>query len=258
MIYKTTFLFVFFVCTVLNAQTQLTFDWESGTATSSGQATQTLSGVATTFMGASDAGVTNGLNGLGGMSNYCAISSSGMANNVTVVTFSFNVAVDVVSVKMVDGLALMNDTNVDFTFTPIGGANSAVTISNAYHGQTSATLNWTGVTSFTVSSTLVGDAALRETVFTSDALVVVVDDSALSMSDKLAANISVYPNPTANFVFINSVEGFELATVFNSLGQVVMKTESEQLDFSALAKGLYFVKIKNSNNAEITKKIVKN
>jgi len=75
------------------------------------------------------------------------------------------------------------------------------------------------------------------------------------VSDKLL--VKVYPNPVVNEVHIVHKDAIE-ATLFNQLGQEVLKTNQKTIDFSSFAKGLYILKIKtnkkNSNNFKIIKK----
>lgn len=68
----------------------------------------------------------------------------------------------------------------------------------------------------------------------------------------------VYPNPVVNEIHIVHNDAIE-ATVFNQLGQEVMRTNKKTIDFSSLAKGLYILQVNNknktnSNNFKIIKK----
>ena len=77
-----------------------------------------------------------------------------------------------------------------------------------------------------------------------------------NIDDKLAFNI--YPNPIVNTINITH-DGAVEATLFNQLGQKVLKTNKKTIDFSSFAKGLYVLQINNltnnkSNNFKIIKK----
>jgi hypothetical protein len=69
--------------------------------------------------------------------------------------------------------------------------------------------------------------------------------------------VRVYPNPVVNKLHIAHKDAIE-ATLFNRLGQEVLRTYQKTIDFSSLAKGLYILKIKtnknNTNNFKIIKK----
>ena len=71
----------------------------------------------------------------------------------------------------------------------------------------------------------------------------------LSVKDPFnnAEEISLFPNPTRDFVSINSMNSVEQVRVFNSNGKLVA-TEfySQELDLSFLNSGLYFIEVKTS------------
>lgn len=71
---------------------------------------------------------------------------------------------------------------------------------------------------------------------------------------------AVFPNPFTSELTITGVTGS--VVVFNTLGQVVLTanvSETETLNTASLVKGIYFVKVKNTeNNQEKTIKVIKN
>ncbi|WP_366184242.1 T9SS type A sorting domain-containing protein [Flavobacterium ovatum] len=69
--------------------------------------------------------------------------------------------------------------------------------------------------------------------------------------------ISVYPNPTANYVSIN-LGGNELtkASLTNVSGAIVLSSSATTIDLSSLSAGVYFLKIETAKGST-TKKIVK-
>ena len=77
-------------------------------------------------------------------------------------------------------------------------------------------------------------------------------------------NIEVKPNPVVDFLTIET-NGTELreVVVLNALAQSVLTISSEDLaksktiDFRALNRGVYFVKIHTKNGKSVTKKIIK-
>ena len=70
---------------------------------------------------------------------------------------------------------------------------------------------------------------------------------------------TIYPNPTSGSFNIELAEESNIS-IFNALGQVVRHLEkaagNQQIDLNDAPKGLYFVRIQNGNNVEITKLIV--
>jgi len=89
-----------------------------------------------------------------GLTPYTYAGSSGnvVANsdssNPLEMTFTFSEAVDISSVIALEGFAM----TLDFTFTPTGGTNSVV-VASIINGGILVDLNWTDVTSFTVTAT---------------------------------------------------------------------------------------------------------
>ncbi len=71
----------------------------------------------------------------------------------------------------------------------------------------------------------------------------------LSVKDILPAEeLSVYPNPVINYLYING-ETFTSATIYNSSGQALFSTGNNKIDFSTLPAGLYTVITKLSDNS---------
>ncbi len=78
----------------------------------------------------------------------------------------------------------------------------------------------------------------------------------VSANEEIAANISIYPNPTTGIVNINNVEGATIE-VLNLMGQVVKTIENasaiNNIDLSNNANGTYFVRVVKGNEVSTTK-----
>ena len=90
--------------------------------------------------------------------------------------------------------------------------------------------------------------------FTTSATVLSVEDIQLS-------TIVVSPNPVKDMITINSPVGFDSVKVFNQLGQLVLKSNTNlmnnnRLDLSALNPGMYMLQIEAENKSK-TVKIIK-
>ncbi|MEW4925053.1 ELWxxDGT repeat protein [Algibacter sp. 2305UL17-15] len=83
-------------------------------------------------------------------------------------------------------------------------------------------------------------------------------DPTLSLVDvEVESNISIFPNPTANYLEIKSNIDLTKVEVYSLHGQAIKSfVPQNQYDISDLSSGIYFVKIKANNN-EIIKRIVK-
>lgn len=85
-----------------------------------------------------------------------------------------------------------------------------------------------------------------------------------SSMEKLSLNnLKLYPNPAGNNITVecDNLKGAVQITLFNSLGQQVLKQEFQQtgkqlfLDVSKLPEGYYLVKLEDSNQQKITSHI---
>ncbi len=149
-----------------------TFTWETATEIGESQATivqETVSDITVTVTTA-DAGGGRYIQlfasaGFGGASGNVVMAS---VTNIQTITFTFSESVDILTIYAVNASGSYDGT---WTYTPTGGSNSPVndTIAKAT-GQT-VTLNWTNVTSFTVTKSeelsgfafddlILGDASL--------------------------------------------------------------------------------------------------
>ena len=77
-----------------------------------------------------------------------------------------------------------------------------------------------------------------------------------------AYEISVYPNPAQNTIFINGIGDFKLLTISDLSGSVLeqhnFSDNLAQINVSNLKPGLYILQISNQNGEIITKKFIKN
>lgn len=90
---------------------------------------------------------------------------------------------------------------------------------------------------------------------------IVVDPCTGLLSVALAQeDISIYPNPTNNFVTLSGVEGSATIELYNVLGKIVLSQkitkDKTEIDLSKETNGVYFIKIITENNS-VTKKIIK-
>lgn len=137
-----------------------TFDFEtgSGAADNGTNVTQTVSGVQLTVSTANTTDVQL-LSGPGGTaSGQTFVSGNASAGAIT---FTFSQAIDLTTLAFGDQNA---GGSFNWVFTPTGGANSVVNVANdtvtSATDTTDATLNWSGITSFTVSRS---DSSLQTT-----------------------------------------------------------------------------------------------
>ena len=82
--------------------------------------------------------------------------------------------------------------------------------------------------------------------------------SALSIDDnyEFDKEISLFPNPSSDFIIISNLEIIEKYSIFNALGQEVIKgsiKNNEEIDIRNFTNGLYFLKFDNGNTLKFIK-----
>ncbi|TXD80700.1 T9SS type A sorting domain-containing protein [Subsaximicrobium wynnwilliamsii] len=85
-------------------------------------------------------------------------------------------------------------------------------------------------------------------------------DSSLSIEEnEFESQFNIYPNPTSDYIHIESKFNIALLTVYNQKGQLILENKNEnKINISKLNEGLYFLKIIDKNGYIQTKKIIKN
>ena len=72
-----------------------------------------------------------------------------------------------------------------------------------------------------------------------------------------ASSIYVYPNPTANRIYIQA-NNIKKAALFDLMGRKVMETNQNQIDLSNISNGSFILKVTTDNNKTQSFKIIKN
>ena len=70
------------------------------------------------------------------------------------------------------------------------------------------------------------------------------------------SSVFVYPNPTANRVYIQA-ENITKAALFDLMGRRVKTTNQDQIDLSDISSGSYILQVTTQNNTTETFKIIK-
>jgi hypothetical protein len=86
------------------------------------------------------------------------------------------------------------------------------------------------------------------------------DWSSCNVSVSIAENkykFNVFPNPTNDYINIETTEQIESLTIYDLTGRVIKSENTKIVDLSMLKAGIYFLNIK-TNNDNFTKTIIKN
>lgn len=79
----------------------------------------------------------------------------------------------------------------------------------------------------------------------------------LGTSDINKKNVTVYPNPTADRIFVSGNKKVIALELYNVVGQKVLESYENSLDLTSVAKGNYILKIKTENGEISSSKIIK-
>ncbi|WP_340850634.1 T9SS type A sorting domain-containing protein [Polaribacter vadi] len=231
------------VSAIASSPSGIVFDFDTNAVDNGNNITEAIDGITVTFNNDTstdpdDTVYTGSADGYGGASGFAVLASGSSA------TFTFSEAVDVNSIIAVE----LFGRTLNYTFTPTGGSNSPVVVSLVDGVLGSAVdLNWTGVTSFTVTSS--GGLMAFDDLSVSDAT--------LSIPvNYISQKTRVYPNPVQNILNIKNVSDLKYINVYNSLGQMVLQSKQEHIDVSNLTKGMYILQIHTAAGTE-TKRIIK-
>lgn len=90
-----------------------------------------------------------------------------------------------------------------------------------------------------------------------DYTLIIDNEPVAGIDDFVQNNISLYPNPASNIVNIVTNEEIQSITLYNALGQQVLKTISKQVDVSGLSNGIYILNAHLGNGRSQNFKVIK-
>ena len=232
---KITLLFPLILFTLVTIHGQTLFDWENAVDLGN-DVTQTIDGITVTtdFIDADIYDVGPAL-GSSGNSVLSLITQN-------TVSFSFSEPVMLNSILTFGGFFM----EIEYTYTSTGGSNSPVVITMI--GRTAnVVLNWTDVTSFTLTSPVNNRFAFDN---------LLINDTSLAIDDQTLQKPRVYPSPVEDILYVKNVTDLKNLLVFNILGQKVLETKELEIDFSKIPAGIYTLQINTDTGIE-NKKIIK-
>lgn len=71
------------------------------------------------------------------------------------------------------------------------------------------------------------------------------------------ASFNIYPNPTSDFIQIETPENIKEVNIYSSLGQKVMTSHEKKINIQSLNTGVYWVEIKSKNGSTVHKIVKK-
>jgi len=79
----------------------------------------------------------------------------------------------------------------------------------------------------------------------------------LGTNDINKKNITVYPNPTADHIFVSGNKKVTSLELYNITGQKVLQSNENSMDLTSVTAGVYILKIKTENGEISSSKIIK-
>ena len=133
-----------------------------------------------------------------------------------------------------------------------GPESGTLTLNNDYTFTYTPVPNFSGEVNFTYEVSDGENSANASVTIKVDA------DSYLGVNDQNITNISIYPNPVVNKLFIQGLLDVSETSIYDVLGKLVLSnTTSTEIDVSNLKKGIYTIKIE-AEQKETIKKFIKN
>lgn len=143
-----------------------------------------------------------------------------------------------------------NEGNWEYTFTNLATAANIV-INNGEDGNENQTADITGIyknSCIEILSSLNSDGK-HNTAFGSC--------GKTAVNETEAVNVTVYPNPATDAVYVLADKQISKITVSNLAGGIVMKTGDSQVNIGGLAPSLYFLEISFEDGSKTVEKVLK-
>lgn len=71
------------------------------------------------------------------------------------------------------------------------------------------------------------------------------------------ASFNIYPNPTSDFIQIETTETIQAVNIYSSLGQKIMTSQEKKINVKSLNTGVYWVEIKTKSGSTVHKVVKK-
>ena len=236
----------------INASSQTVFDLSAGTTTDSTptSVSETLDGVTITITALTSGSANTIFVATGaGYGTNGVVAHNGSSTDNEAMNITFDTAVDVASIHV----NATNSYTRTWTFTPTGGSNSAVMDTrNFSKGPHEITLNFTGVTAISITSSSAGvnaDQIVYDKLTTPTTLS--TDD--VNLLDK---NIKLYPNPTYETIQFSDLKESKNYIIYNVTGMKIKKgiiSNNEQIDIRDFTNGLYLLKFEDGSTFKLIK-----
>jgi hypothetical protein len=202
---------------------------------------------------ASGSSVTLGGLEIAPAATYIISGANDVSRSATAITAGSNSSVS----RVYSSSALLSGFTGTLTFSYLDGELNNITESDLVLELQADNDSWTAYTGIrdetnnTVSYTFTDPVSFKAVTASAAGATLTVED--LSPT---ASSIYVYPNPTANKIYIQG-ENILQASLFDLMGRKIMETNQDQLDLGNLNNGSFILQVTTETNSTQSFKIIK-
>jgi hypothetical protein len=184
---------------------------------------------------------------------YIISGANDVSRSATAITAGSNSSVS----RVYSSSALLSGFTGTLTFSYLDGELNNITESDLVLELQADNDSWTAYTGIrdetnnTVSYTFTDPVSFKAVTASAAGATLTVED--LSPT---ASSIYVYPNPTANKIYIQG-ENILQASLFDLMGRKIMETNQDQLDLGNLNNGSFILQVTTETNSTQSFKIIK-
>ena len=177
---------------------------------------------------------------------YVISGANDVSRSATAATAGSNSSVS----RVYSSSALLTGFTGTLTFSYLDGELNNITESDLVLELQADDDSWTSYTGTvdeannTVSYTFTDPVSFKAVTASTAGATLTIED--LSPT---ASSIYVYPNPTANRIYIQA-DNIKKAELFDLMGRKVRSTNQPQIDISRLSRGNYILQVKTQNNTQ--------
>jgi hypothetical protein len=183
---------------------------------------------------------------------YTVIGSNGSCTNSALSFVNVSPRFSITALAATDSICMGEST------TLIGSGATAYIVNPGNITGNSVAVNPTTTTTYTITGNITNNLCTDSTTVT----VALRDCDVLGIASTPGANsgIKIYPNPSHDYLIIETIAKGQVLEVYNALGQLVMSqnvdTPSLRIKTDVWARGIYFVKLSSGNKPLRSEKLL--
>ncbi|WP_417368891.1 Ig-like domain-containing protein [Flavobacterium beibuense] len=141
--------------------------------------------------------------------------------------------------------------------TVLPGGTSQEVIWSITEGVEYAFIDESGLVTAVADGTITVLAVSVESSEVTDIIEITISGQTLGVEEFGKLNLSIYPNPVKDVLFIDSNSDVEQVAVYNLMGQLIIESQDRNINTASLSEGTYIVHVSFVSGSSVTKKIIK-